>query len=179
MAPPPLPWPDGSHGWLLGSSPARSPVFEWLWFRIGGTMYAAAVDRLEGQQGGPEGARSHCPLGQARTRKSVTLSPAGGAISRDGPLLVADGGAARRSRSGTIGAVQVPAPAGRSASASGLARRLDELASPAATTAAAPVASMTGRPGSQYSCPSRIGSASCSGSACGPRRRPILVSAAG
>jgi hypothetical protein len=43
-APPlPLPWPDGSHGWLLGSSPARSPVFEWLWFRIGGTMYAAAV----------------------------------------------------------------------------------------------------------------------------------------
>jgi hypothetical protein len=44
VAPPlPLPWPDGSHGWLLGSSPARSPVFEWLWFRIDGTMYAAAV----------------------------------------------------------------------------------------------------------------------------------------
>jgi hypothetical protein len=44
-APPlPLPWPDGhAYGWLLGSSPARSPIGEWLWFRIGGTLYVAAV----------------------------------------------------------------------------------------------------------------------------------------
>jgi hypothetical protein len=47
-APPlPLPWPDGSHagsqGWLLGSSPARSPIGEWLWFRIGGILYVAAI----------------------------------------------------------------------------------------------------------------------------------------
>lgn len=47
-APPlPLPWPlpqqHGSRGWLLGSSPARSPIGEWLWFRVGGTLYVAAV----------------------------------------------------------------------------------------------------------------------------------------
>lgn len=47
-APPlPLPWPlpspRGSQGWLIGSSPTRGPVFEWLWFRIGGTMYVAAL----------------------------------------------------------------------------------------------------------------------------------------
>jgi hypothetical protein len=43
-APPlPLPWPDGSHGWLLGSSPPHSPIYEWLWFRIGGVMHVAVV----------------------------------------------------------------------------------------------------------------------------------------
>jgi hypothetical protein len=39
----PLPWPDGSHGWLLGSSTGGSPVSEWLWFRIGRTRYVAAA----------------------------------------------------------------------------------------------------------------------------------------
>lgn len=47
VPPLPLPWPlpqrDGSRGWLLGSSPARSPIGQWLWFRIGGTLYVAAV----------------------------------------------------------------------------------------------------------------------------------------
>jgi hypothetical protein len=44
VAVPPLPppWPDGSHGgWLIGSSPAHSPVFETLWFRVSDTMYVA------------------------------------------------------------------------------------------------------------------------------------------
>jgi hypothetical protein len=39
----PLPWPDGSRGWLLSSSPRSSPVYEWLWFRIGGVMHVAVV----------------------------------------------------------------------------------------------------------------------------------------
>jgi len=43
VQPLPLPWPDGSHGWLLGSSPARSPVFETLWFRVGRTTYVATA----------------------------------------------------------------------------------------------------------------------------------------
>lgn len=48
VAPPlPLPWPDESHAgsqrWLLGSSPAGFPIGEWLWFRIGGTIYVAAI----------------------------------------------------------------------------------------------------------------------------------------
>ena len=43
-APPlPLPWPDRSQGWLLSSSPRSSPVYEWLWFRIGGVMHVAVV----------------------------------------------------------------------------------------------------------------------------------------
>lgn len=42
MLPLPLPWPDGSHGgWLIGSSPAHSPVFETLWFRISDMVYVA------------------------------------------------------------------------------------------------------------------------------------------
>lgn len=43
VPPLPLPWPDGSRGWLLGSSPARSPVFETLWFRLGRTTYVATA----------------------------------------------------------------------------------------------------------------------------------------
>ena len=43
MPPLPLPWPDGSRGWLLGSSPGRGPVFEWLKFRVNGTTYVAVV----------------------------------------------------------------------------------------------------------------------------------------
>jgi hypothetical protein len=39
----PAPWPDGSRGWTLASSPARSPVFEWLWFRAYGATYIAAI----------------------------------------------------------------------------------------------------------------------------------------
>jgi len=45
VPPLPLPWPDASHsdGWLLGSSPNRAPVFEWLKFRVNGTTYVAAI----------------------------------------------------------------------------------------------------------------------------------------
>lgn len=39
----PPPWPGGSRGWLLVSAPAHSPVYEWLWFRIGATTYVADV----------------------------------------------------------------------------------------------------------------------------------------
>jgi len=39
----PLPWPYPSHEWLLGSPPLGTPVYEWLWFRTGGTMYVAVV----------------------------------------------------------------------------------------------------------------------------------------
>lgn len=44
VPPLPLPWPDGSHGgWLLGSAPPRSPIFEALWFRVHRTTYIAAA----------------------------------------------------------------------------------------------------------------------------------------
>jgi hypothetical protein len=39
----PLPWPDGSHSWVLASSLARSPVYEWMWFRAGGRTYVATA----------------------------------------------------------------------------------------------------------------------------------------
>jgi hypothetical protein len=43
-APPlPLPWPDKSRGWTLGSSMGGNPISEWLWFRIGHTRYVAAI----------------------------------------------------------------------------------------------------------------------------------------
>lgn len=41
LPPLPPPWPDGSRGWLLASAPAHSPIYEWLWFRIGATTYVA------------------------------------------------------------------------------------------------------------------------------------------
>jgi hypothetical protein len=42
VPPLPLPWPDGSHGgWLTGSAPPRSPIFETLWFRVSRTTYIA------------------------------------------------------------------------------------------------------------------------------------------
>lgn len=43
VPPLPAPWPDGSHGWTIGSAPANSPIFEWLWFRADGRTYIAAV----------------------------------------------------------------------------------------------------------------------------------------
>jgi len=43
VPPLPLPWPYPSHEWLLGSPPLGTPVYEWLWFRTGGSMYVAVV----------------------------------------------------------------------------------------------------------------------------------------
>lgn len=43
VPPLPLPWPDGSRGWILASAPPRSPIYQWLRFRVHGAMFAASA----------------------------------------------------------------------------------------------------------------------------------------